>query len=407
MPPKVGDDITLLEADVTPLHTARYCGVREALHRSATLAVGCSLQIHVPAPSDKGVPQTFTVTRETDGVLSFKANDGGRKKDEETFRAALTRRSVVVSQVHCKVTKCLHGGKFECAPVAAERMDPSLCFTLFTKDEGLTWVFIRNDDGDVSVTSAAAEHGDEVEDHAGSVEGDGERYALQVVEEKTATDRPTLSAREAVLVAIVRDKLSARDDIHAAAMKFSTVAAVDKACSPKACDPQRKGHRLWTITDGVFAATDAGVKEYAALLGAHPALACASHPSPDDVVLEAQPASTTSINDLLLASDAADVALTLACDRVSEERLRSDARDALFASQYVSGARVSEVLAAVDGELARRDFSKESAEQSAGLVATKMRQSAAKRAFVAACDELMAATAATHDVVAKVQRRHV
>lgn len=122
---------------------------------------------------------------------------------------------------------------------------------------------VLDDDGEVEEVA-----GEEEEEEDG--EGEGDEGAAK--EAAVAQETPRLYARDAVLVAIVRDHLTVRGEIQAVATAFSNNAGVSKALCPAACDPDRDGHALWTIEDGVYNVTTDGVSRYATLLDAHPSL---------------------------------------------------------------------------------------------------------------------------------------
>ena len=228
-------------------------------------------------------------------------------------------------------------------------------------------------------------------------------------EEEATKEVPRLAARDAVLVAIVRDGLSRRAEITTVAAAFSSDAAVSKALCPRACDTERGGHGMWTLEDGVYGVTTEGKKVYAALLGDHPSLDSTAAPvaaleEQEDVVLEAREAPNT-LETMLASSAAATDGLNLELSYVSATKLHSDATNTRFSELYNPGDLMTEVLATVETELSERDFKTEAAEKSGELATVSERQSNAKRAFEDALAELMAATEASNEAISEAKRR--
>ena len=303
--PALGEKITLLYGECKLIQTARFAVFRVQLNESASqLGEGESMTMVVPAPTDKGDPDTFSVWR-ADGALVFKNTNGGAKKSEKQLYKALSHLTIV-NDVLCEVVEHVGDSDFLLKPAPETRLDSTLRFEVDLEGWEEYWVRVSEPevvqvaDDEVAEEAEAAEAAEAQED--GEEEAEGEEEGCGGIK---------LPAWAAVLTALVRDKHADRYALKAAALPYSSTAAVSKAMGMKACDVERDGHGYWTIEDNTFKSTKEGKKAFKELLKTHPDLATPLATPPPT------PAATTATltgGDELVAARKAPSAILEAVD---------------------------------------------------------------------------------------------
>ena len=460
----MGTHIVVVSTQVQLLQTARCANLRTKLSRVGALDDGEKLKLCVPS-GVRGNDDVVTVKKQ-DGELWVYRDTSRGKVPYTDFLVKLTKHGSKVTNVACVVTEANKSG-IRCMPTAGGGMDPDLRFDFEWDEEGTEWK-VQAPAPAVVIEVEDDEEDDEADDKGGDEdeEEDDDKEGEEGGEEEEEEDL-TLPARDAILVALMRDDAAKRNAIMASSLQYSTKQGISKALCPKACTVCEGGHGLWVLKEDadsdskkkIYEITKEGVAAYHVLVSIHPEIESGGGTAdggttnapavggggevgdddPDDDDDDdgdggggdggdgngdggdgngdggvSTPATAADSAHTLMAmavppKNSIDVAneakAELVAEMISADQLKDDAMDEEFDKITDPSIGFSAARKLVDAKLANRDFDAEALEFNGDLATAFQRINSAKRALEKAQEEIEAASEEARRAAATAKRQ--